>query len=179
MKRVSIIDFIITLRVLIYFLRANPDFVKVILACLNCCPITYKMFKDLDANPSFGTCGIFLNISKAFDSFWHEALIFKLPSYGISDSLLCLFNSFLSEMLQVILNGQAFERRKVLTGVPQGSILEPLLFLLFINDIPANLECNLKIFADNTFIFSFVRDPNESSSKLGRDLGRVAGWAYY
>ena len=104
-------------------------------------------------------------------------LIFKLRSYDISDSLLRLFNSFLSERFQrVALNGQASEWRKVLAGVPQCSILKPLLFLIFINDIPANLECNVKIFADDISLFSFERDPNESSAKLGRDLGRVAQW---
>ena len=141
--------------------------------------ITHEIFKGFDANPSLDTCGIFLDISKAFDRVWHEALIFKLRSYGISDSLLRLFNSFLSERFQrVVLNGQASEWRKVLAGVPQGSILGPLLFLIFINDIPANLECNVKIFADDTSLFSLVRDPNESSAKLGRDLGRVARWAH-
>ena len=104
---------------------------------------------------------------------------FLSRSYGISDSLLYLFNSFFSERLQrVVLNGQASEWQKVLAGVTQGSILGPLLFLIFSNDIPANLEYNLKIFADDTSLFSLVRDPNESSAKLGRDLGRVAGWAY-
>ena len=86
--------------------------------------ITHEIFKDFDANPSLDNCGIFLDIPKAFDRVWHEALILKLRSYGISDSLLCLFNSFLSERLQrVVLNGQVSEWWKVLAGVPQGSIL--------------------------------------------------------
>ena len=94
----------------------------------------------------------------------------------ISDYL-CLFHGFLSERLQrVVLNGQASEWRKVLAGVPQCSILGPVLFLIFINDIPSNLECNVKIFVDDTSLSS--RDPNESSAKLGRHLGRVAVWAY-
>ena len=68
--------------------------------------ITHEIFKGFDANSLLDTCGIFLNISKPFDRVWHEALIFKLQSYGISDSLLCLLNSFLSARLQrVVLNG--------------------------------------------------------------------------
>ena len=90
-----------------------------------------------------------------------------------------LFNSLLSERFQrVVLNGQASEWWKVLAGVPQGSILGPLLFLIFINDIHANLECNVKIFADENSLFSLVCDPNESLAKLGRDLGRVLRWVH-
>ena len=83
--------------------------------------ITHKIFKGFDANSSLDTCGIFLTIS--FDRAWHEALIFKLLSHGISDSLLCLFNSFHSERLQrVVLNGHASEWQKALADVPHSSI---------------------------------------------------------
>ena len=68
--------------------------------------ITHEIFKGFDANPSLDTCEIFFDISKAFDRVWHETLIFKLRSLGISDSSLHLFNSFLSERFQkVVLNG--------------------------------------------------------------------------
>ena len=108
-----------------------------------------------------------MDMSKAFNRVWNEALIFKLRSYGISNSFLRLFSSFLSERLQrVFLNGQASEWQKVLASVPQGSILRLLLFLIFINDIPSDLECNVKIFADDISLFSLVRDPNESSANL-------------
>ena len=62
--------------------------------------ITHEKFRGFDANPSLDTCGRFWDISKAFDKVWHEALIFELRSNGISDSLLCLSNSFSSERLQ-------------------------------------------------------------------------------
>ena len=76
---------------------------------------------------------------------------------------------FLSERLErVVLNGQASEWQKVVASATQGSILGPLLFLIFINKV--------NDFADGTFLFSLVRDPNEKSAKLGRDLGRVAEW---
>ena len=67
---------------------------------------------------------------------------------------------------------------KSASGCPAIHNLSPLLVLIFINDIPANLECNVKIFANKSSLFSIVCDPNESSAKLRRDLGRVAGWAY-
>ena len=140
--------------------------------------ITHEIFKGFDANPSLDTCGIFLDIFKASDRVWHEALIFKLHSYGILDSLLRLFNRFLSERLQrVVLNDQVSEWWKVLAGVPQGTIYRQLLFLLFINDAPAKLDYN-EISTDDTSLFSLVRDPNESSTKLDRDLGRVVRWAH-
>ena len=140
--------------------------------------IMHKIFKCFDANALLDISKIFLDMYKALDRVLHEALIFKLWSYGISSSL-CLLNFFLSERLQrVVLNDQTFEWQKVLAGVPQGLISGPLLFLIFINNIPANLECNMKIFANETSLFSLVCDPNESSAKLGRDLRRVPGWVY-
>ena len=141
--------------------------------------LSHKTYKGIDANPSLDTCRIFLDISKAFDRVLHEALVFKLRSYGISDSLLRLFNSFISERFQrVFLNGQESEWQKSASGCISRLNLGPLLFLIFINDIPANLECNVEIFVDDTSLFSLVRDPNESSAKLGRDLGRVAWWVH-
>ena len=63
-------------------------------------------------------------------------------------------------------------------AVHQSSILGPVLFLIFTNDIRTNLECTVKIFPDDTSPFSLVRDPNESSAKLGRDLGKVTRRAH-
>ena len=101
-----------------------------------------------------------------------------MQSYGIYGSLLRLLKDFLSDRIQrAVLNGQSSDWKDVLAGVPQGSILGPLLFLIYINDLSEHLESKVKIFADDTSLFSLVTDQGECSIKLNRDLGRIAAWA--
>ncbi len=141
--------------------------------------ITHEIFKGLDANPSLDTRGVFLDISKAFDRVWHDGLLFKLETYGVSGPLLSLLRDFLSGRVQrVTLNGYSSIWKLIQAGVPQGSILGPLLFLIFINDLLEDLESVVKIFADDTSIFSAVHDQLESAGKLNRDLVRISDWAY-
>ena len=93
-------------------------------------PITNGIYKAFDEYPSKETHAIFLDISKAFDKVWHEGLIFKLKSDGVSGKLLDLIISFLSEHYQrVVLNGKSSSWNPVLASVPQG-MLGPLFFLV-------------------------------------------------
>ena len=120
-----------------------------------------------------------MNISKAFDKVWHEGFIFKLQQNSISNDLLNILSDFLRNRKQrVTLNGQSSSWTNVNAGVPQGSILGPLLFLIYINDLPDGLSSNAKLFADDTSLFSVVHDINTSTIELNSDLKKINDWAF-
>ena len=136
--------------------------------------ITHEILKAFDSNPTLEVRGVFLDISKAFDKVWHEGLVWKLKSNGIHGKALRILQNFLNDRYQrVVLNGQSSNWEKVNAGVPQGSILGPLLFLLYINDISNDLECNVKLFADDTCLFSVVNAPLIPANALNSDLSKI------
>ena len=149
-------------------------------SCINqLLAITHEIFEAFDYNPTLEVRSVFLDISKAFDKVWHEGLLYKLRSIGISGDLYKLLENYLSGRLQrVVLNGQTSSWRPVLAGVPQGSILGPLLFLIYINDLPNELKSNAKLFADDTSLFTIVKDENESANILNNDLSLISKWAF-
>ena len=141
--------------------------------------ITYKIFHSFNANPSQEVRGVFLDISKAFDKVWHDGLIHKLKCNGVTGNVLKLIYSFLDDRYQrIVLNGQSSDWTLITAGVPQGSILGPLLFLIYINDISENLKSDVKLFADDTSLFSAVFDPNTSAETLNNDLEQINRWAH-
>ena len=96
-----------------------------------------------------------LDISKGFDRVWHAGLLHKLKSYGISGQIFGLISSFLSNRrLRVVLDGRSSQEYPVSAEVPQGSILGPTLFLLYSNDLPDNVICDIGIYADDTARYS-------------------------
>ena len=122
---------------------------------------------------------VFLDIAKAFDKVWHDGLIFKLKQTGISGSLLKFFESYLFNRQQrVVLNGSMSNYSAIESGVPQGSVLGPLLFLIYINDLERNIKSNIKFFADDTMLFSIVKDPLISAVDLNHDLSIISQWAH-
>ena len=136
------------------------------------------IYSDFDHNPSLEVRGNFLDISKAFDKVWQGGLLYKLESTGISGNLPILFHSFLNNRYQrVVINGQHLNWAPILAGVPQGSILGPLLFLIYINDLPQNLNSVVKLFADDTFLFSTVHNLTSSAKILNDDLSKISEWA--
>ena len=139
-------------------------------SCINqLLSITHEIYQSFDEG--FDVRSVFLDISKAFDKVWHDGLIFKLKQNGISGNLLNLLSNFLRNRKQrVVLNGQTSSWADVNAGVPQGSILGPLLFLIYINDLADGLSSNAKLFADDTSLFSVVHNANTTAKKLNNDL---------
>ena len=134
---------------------------------------------SFEATPSLEVRAKFLDISKAFDKVWHEGLIFKLKQNGVSGNLLKLFINYLSNRKQrVVLNGMSTDFSPVDSGVPQGSVLGPLLFLIYINDLEKDIKSNVKFFADDTMLFSIVKNPIISANELNHDLEKINKWAY-
>ena len=122
---------------------------------------------------------VFLDISKAFDKVWHDGLIFKLKQNGICGSLITLLSSYLFNRKQrIILNGYSSNYTPLMSGVPQGSVLGPLLFLIYINDLETDIKSRIKLFSDDTMLFSVVYDPLVSAIELNHDLKLINRWAY-
>ena len=140
--------------------------------------ITHTIFKAFDCNPPLDVRSVYLDISKAFDRVWHDGLVYKLKRCGVSGRLLSLVQSFLKDRKQrTVLNGQCSTWGDISAGVPQGSILGPLLFLVYINDLTRDLKCNVKLFADDTSLFTVVEDPNTSANDMNHDLELISQWA--
>ena len=140
--------------------------------------IIHSIHSAFDCNPTLEVRSVVLDISKAFDKVWHEGLIYKIRRCGVAGNLLLLLQSFLSNRKQrTVLNGQSSTWGNVQAGVPQGSILGPLLFVIYINDLAQNLRYKVKLFADDTSLFTTVQDPQAAASDMNHDLDLITSWA--
>ena len=120
---------------------------------------------------------IYLDCAKAFDSVPHERLLEKPKGYGIRGDILVCIRLFIKRRRQrVVVNGKRSSWCYVISGVTQGSVIGPLLFLLFINDIPNEIKCNIQLFANDANIFKTVKN-EEDHQDLAKDLDNLENWA--
>ena len=105
-------------------------------------------------------------------------MLYKLETAGISGSLLSWFTDYLNDRLQrVVLPGGSSAWTPIKAGVPQGSILGPLLFLLYINDIVEDINSSIRLFADDTSLYIIVDDAIQAAETLNSDLEKISRWA--
>ena len=133
-------------------------------------------FKSLDRKSI--TQAVFFDISKAFDRVWHRGLIHKLNAIGIRGPLLNWFEDYLNGRKQaVVIKGKISSYKAVQSGVPQGSVLGPLLFLIFINDIVKDIESLVKLFADDTSMYLQLNDGVIRTYILNSDIAKILDWS--
>ena len=117
-----------------------------------------------------------MDFEKAFVTPPHELLKSKLLSYGICGKTLKWIDSFLCFRKRVVVNGVKSDWAPVLSGVPQGTVLGPLLFSLYINDISSDIESEIRLFADDCVCYREIKD-KEDTMKLQMDIDRLGSWA--
>jgi hypothetical protein len=134
----------------------------------------HDLSKSLDEGEQIDA--ILLDFSKAFDKVPHERLASKLGYYGIRGTLLQWIRSFLANRTQqVLVEGKSSDTAPVTSGVPQGSVIGPLLFLLYINDLPLQTTSTTRLFADDSFLYRKIRT-TEDAKALQEDLDRLQQW---
>ena len=127
-------------------------------------------------NGTFNDC-IYLDYQKAFDTVPHNRLISKLYAYNLDARIIKWIKYYLSERKQFVeINGKKSEWQNVTSGIPQGSVLGPLLFLIYINDLPDGIMSNIYMYADDTKLYREIKSP-EDHQILQNDLTKLCIWS--
>ena len=157
-------------------MNINLDFKKTDLTTLAVLDLNTRITKALDSGNY--AASVFLDFAKAFDTVNHQILLSKLENYGIRGPAKACFESYLKNRHQIVKIGDTLsDKMQIVRGVPQGSILGPILFLLYINDIK-NSSKILKFFlyADDTSTFLISKSIQELESIYNKELSYVTDW---
>ena len=115
--------------------------------------------------------------NKAFDRVWHNGLLLKLRNSGIQGRLISWLSDYLHDRQQRVVLYGALSDVSISAGVPQGFSLGPLLFLVYINEIVADISSLIRLFADDITVYVVVDDPKQATDRLNSDLESIHTWA--
>ena len=137
--------------------------------------VTDKWYQNIEDGLLTGSC--FFDVSKCFDAISHEILFFKLGKYGVDNNELSWFKSYLSNRTQAVVNNNKnmSSFSQVNTGIPQGSVLGPVLFLVMVNDLPMPVE-NCNLYADDTMIEAVGKTIDEVVESLQIQIDQLCSW---
>ena len=121
---------------------------------------------------------IYLDFQKAFDKVPHQRQIRKLKSHGMGNSIINWIEQWLTDRRQtrVVVDGEVYSWKPVLSGVPQGSVLGPILFLVYMNDLEEGVTCKILKFADYTKLFRKVKEIGDKQN-LQEDIDKLVRWS--
>jgi hypothetical protein len=157
------------------FTKSQYGFISVRSTSLQLLEVLDKWTEALD-NGHYVDC-IYMDFQKAFDKVPHKRLLEKIKSYGIVGPTLNWIEDFLLNRSQkVMVNGAGSEWENVTSGIPQGSVLGPILFVIYINDLPDTVESDSYLFADDTKIFRISKGKDDKET-LQDDLTKLEEWS--
>ena len=159
----------------LHLLTSQHGFLKVGSCLTNMSCFLEEIIKWIDKESPVDI--IYLDFQKAFDKVQHQRLLLKLKAHGIGDGIIDWIEQWLTDRRHhVVVDGEVSNWRSVLSGVPQGSVLGLLLFLIYINDLDDNITSNVLKFADDTKVFRRVNNDGDKQH-LQNDLDRLVKWS--
>ena len=144
---------------------------------------TLQLLKVLDEwtdalDEGYSVDCVYMDFQKAFDTVPHRRLLSKVRTYGFNENMINWIEQFITGRTQrVRIDGEFSESKEVISGIPQGSVLGPFLFLVFVNDMPELVESMMYLFADDNKVFKVIRHPTRDRDDMQIDLDKLYSWS--